>query len=386
MKISEKKQKNILIINCDWRNIFEAGWEEFYKKLERDRLEPDKHNFFFFSWSTASYRKKRDERFETIHIKTRFKFFRPFLDLMSTISVPYMVRISRFHPDIVLVYDFGFIPAAFIVKIFYGAKLILCLTNMPQAYSATRSFGRIKSVYSFFVERAFVKLVDVGYTINQAMKSYIIGIGLPGKKVVVFASDTIKRDMKHINASSKGRIRSRYGISENQKIILSVGRLEMEKGFPRLLDVFSKLDQSYILIILGQGSLRGALEEKARYLGIDKRVIFTGFVDRKNIWDYYRDADVFMLLSNVEALGLVFWEAMYMGVPAIGSTAPGIVESLGRRNERGIVIEPNASFEDILEKIKFCITPSREREAMLINAERFVEREISNTTSISDVI
>ncbi len=378
---------NVLIINCDWRNIFETGFDELYKKLERDQLEPEKNSFFFLSWSNLSYFKRHRERFTSVHIKTRWRFFRPFLDIMSVFMVPYYVFKYKLSPDIIIVYDLGFVISARIVKLLRRSKVVLCLTNMPEIYSKTRRFGRIKSLYSSLIEHAFVRLVDVGYTINQTMKNYMVKtMGISEQKIVIFASNTILRDIKHIKASQKGTIRKKYSIKTDQKIILSIGRLETEKGFPRLLEIFSKLSSSLVLVILGSGSMESELKALTRKLGISKRIIFTGFVDRTGIWDYYQDADLFILLSNAEALGLVFWEAMYMGVPAIGSTAGGIVESLGQNGERGLIVEPNELIDSIKKKIDFALTEGPERDVMLLKAKSYVEHEIANNITINSLV
>ncbi len=384
--IIENKSLNILFISCDWRNIFETDFEEVYKKLERDRLNPNFNKFFFFSWANKGYYKKRDERFSSIHVKTRWHFFRPIFDFMSIFIVPCKVFKYGFKPDIILVYDFGFLPAAKIIKMIFGGKIVLCLTNMPEICSKTRNFGGIKFLYSFIIERLFRGFIDQAYTINETMKKYMEILGIKKEKIIIFASDTIKRDMIHINNSRKGVIRKKYGLSTNQKIIMSVGRLEAEKDFPRLFNIFSKLDKNYFLIILGQGSLRGPLEKLAIDLDIKNRVIFSGFIERNEIWNYYKDADLFMLLSKAEALGLVFWEAMYMGVPVIGSTAVGIMESIVKNGERGFLVEDEEKIDSIIKKIIFCVSDSDEKKKMLDGAKSYVVSQIENHTNINDVL
>lgn len=377
---------NILIINCDWRNIFESNFDELYKKLERDRLNPGSNVFLFVSFGATSYAKKRNEHFSSVHLRTIWKFFKPLIDFTSTYRVPLAVRKAGFVPDVVFVYDLGFVPTAAILRLIYGSRVVLCFTNMPTIYSRTRHFGFIKSVYSFLLERLFVRFVDVGYTINTVMKNYLNRIGLPMEKIFVFASNTIERDLQHVISSKKGSIRKKHGIKDDQKLILSVGRLEAEKGFPRLLDIFSTLPKSCVLVILGSGSMELELKEQTKMLGVADRVIFAGFVDRAGIWDYYQDADLFMLLSNAEALGLVFWEAMYMGVPAIGSTADGIVESLGASGERGLLVEPSESNESIRKKIDFMFGDSAQKQKMLNEARVYVETEMANSTTINDIL
>lgn len=381
-----KKPLNILVINTDWRDIFGTSFQELSDKLERDQLRPDFNHFFFFSWSTVSYFKKRDERFSSVHVKTIWRVFKPFTDLLSIPMVPFMVRKYGFKPDVVFIYDLGFVIPAKILKWLYGSTVVLCMTNMPEVYSRTRRFGGIKALYSALLEHLFAPIVDVGYTINATMKEYFVRVGMPEQKIKIFASDTIFRDRKHIEQAWGGKVREKYGIRDNQKIILSVGRLEAEKDHPRLLEIFSKLDKSFVLIILGRGSLLGELQELARTLGVADRVIFTGFVHREEIWDYYKDADLFILLSDAEALGLVFWEAMYIGVPVIGSQAPGIVETVGTDGDRGRLVEKGESFGSVKQKIYFCLNPSEAQNAMTVRAKEYVIEQLANKLTVNDVV
>lgn len=381
----DKKKLNILIINFDWRNIFENSFQEVYDKMVRDQLGPEINKFFFYSWSNVSYFKKKDQ-YASFHQKIFGKFFKPLFDLISIWTVPYAIKKHGFKPDVVLFYDLGHVLAARAIKRKYGSTIVYCSTNMPKEYSATRRWGYFKSIYSSWLERFILNKIDLAYTINETMKNFLIGLGLPAKKIVIFTSDTIARDKKHIDSSEKGRIKNKLGLGSDKKIILSVGRLEAEKDHPRMLRLFSQLSNDYVLIILGRGSLLAELQKLASELKIADRVFLEGFVHREKIWDYYRDADVFVLLSKVEALGLVFWEAMSLGVPVIGSTAPGIAETLGEKGERGILLPDDANTEDFLKKVDFCVSQSLARTEMINKAKGYVEDRFKNDVNINDAV
>ena len=138
--------------------------------------------------------------------------------------------------------------------------------------------------------------------------------------------------------AEKNVVRNLYNIDNSRKIILSVGRLENEKNYEKLIGVFSKLKNSnLILIIVGSGSLEQELKKLTNNLNISNRVIFAGHVSRQDIWNYYLDADLFILLSKSEGLGLVFHEAMYMNVLVVGSKIEGIIDSIGINEENGFI-------------------------------------------------
>ena len=181
-------------------------------------------------------------------------------------------------------------------------------------------------------------------------------------------------------------MREQYSITPDKKIILSIGRLEAEKDFPRLFHILSHLNEKFILIILGEGSLLSDFRSMVKEMGLEKRVIFAGLVARENLWNYYLDADVFILLSKSEALGLVFWEAMYMGVPCIGSMAPGIAETIGSDGERGFLVKEKEEMVSISEKINQCVTSNEMIAEMKKRARDYVEVQMKNNLSINDLL
>jgi glycosyltransferase involved in cell wall biosynthesis len=376
---------NLLLIHFDWRNIFENDPNELREKLIRDRFVPEKNHIFSFAWSTLSYEKQK-EGMDSIHVKTHWRFFRPFLDVASMIRVPLWVRRRNLSLDAVCVYDFGLLPAAAIVSRITGAKVVMFINNMPTIYSHTRRWGTIKGFYSWCIERLFWRLADRIFTINPAMVTYLKDIGIPEERIRMFAMNTIERDAAFITESKKGVIRKQYGLANDAKIMVTVARLEAEKDHERLLTLFSTLPDTWHLFLLGDGSLKESLMQQAATLGIGSRVHFEGFVKRSMIWNYYQDADVFVLLSKAEALGVVFWEAMYLNVPVIGSMAEGIVESIGMNEERARLLRSDEGAAAFVTAVNECVDESPERAAMLRAAKDYVDEQIAESLTINDVV
>ncbi len=101
--------------------------------------------------------------------------------------------------------------------------------------------------------------------------------------------------------------------------IVSVGRLEFQKGHDLLLRAFaaSPACRDMDLLILGKGSLEQALRAQAAALGVADRVRFVGFVD--NPWAYMSKARLFVLPSRWEGFPNIVCEALAAGVPALVS-------------------------------------------------------------------
>jgi glycosyltransferase involved in cell wall biosynthesis len=108
----------------------------------------------------------------------------------------------------------------------------------------------------------------------------------------------------------------------NIPVILAVGRLEPPKNYPMLLDALALVRERRPcrLVILGEGDLRHALEEKVEQLGLQDSVDLHGFVP--NAMSFMRAADLFVLSSSWEGLGNVLIEAMAVGCPVVSTDAP----------------------------------------------------------------
>jgi colanic acid/amylovoran biosynthesis glycosyltransferase len=135
--------------------------------------------------------------------------------------------------------------------------------------------------------------------------------------------------------------------------LLTVGRLEREKGHSVLLEAIARLRDhgtTVQLDLVGDGTRLEALQRQARALGIEDLVTFSGAVGQDRIKDHYRRADAFCLPSLGEGIPVVLMEALAMGLPAIASNTMGIPELIedgvtgllvpaGRPDELGHAIE-----------------------------------------------
>lgn len=106
-------------------------------------------------------------------------------------------------------------------------------------------------------------------------------------------------------------------------LIVAVGRLVEQKGYPHLLDAMALLGARGAdaeLWILGKGPLEEDLKRRAGELGVGDRVRFLGF--RPNPWAYMARADLFVLSSLWEGFGNVVVEAMAAGAPVVSADCP----------------------------------------------------------------
>jgi glycosyltransferase involved in cell wall biosynthesis len=108
--------------------------------------------------------------------------------------------------------------------------------------------------------------------------------------------------------------------------VLTVARLEEQKGLETLVDALAELPE-FELSIVGTGSRRRVLEARVRALGLEARVKLLGF--RDDVPVLLRTADLYAQPSRWEGFGIAAVEAMASGLPVVCSDVPGLRDVVG---------------------------------------------------------
>jgi len=118
-----------------------------------------------------------------------------------------------------------------------------------------------------------------------------------------------------------------YEVRRVPRALLFAGRLESNKGVMELLRIFETLAResaSLELRIVGDGPLRGAMNESARQKGIADRVSFLGAISQERVRTEMRRADLLIFPTRYENFPLTLLEASAVGLPFVASDIPGI--------------------------------------------------------------
>lgn len=124
------------------------------------------------------------------------------------------------------------------------------------------------------------------------------------------------------------------------KTVLAIGRLEEQKGFDYLIDIWKKIEDSnffddWKLKIVGSGSLEADLHKKCEELGI-RHIEWTGFT--QEIESCYRNASLYALTSRCEGFGLVLVEAKSFGIPIVSFDIKNGPNEIVQHNTNGFLI------------------------------------------------
>ena len=151
------------------------------------------------------------------------------------------------------------------------------------------------------------KRILEGYGIKEDIQVVPNGIEL----------DTFK---KHISPEEKINLKKSLGIDLSHRVLVTVGRLGIEKNVDELLEgirLYLEKSQDITLVIVGDGPHKEALEKRVQELGIEEHIVFTGMIKAQEIYKYYQLGEIFVSASNSETQGLTYIEALANGVPIV---------------------------------------------------------------------
>jgi len=135
--------------------------------------------------------------------------------------------------------------------------------------------------------------------------------------------------------------------------LLTVSRFTKEKNIPFLLDMFVHLNSAYYnLTLIGYGSELNALQYYA-YTKLNlshDNVRFIIKPSKKNLVDYYADADLFIYASQTETQGLTMLEAMAAGTPVVALSGPGQKDFI-KDNVNGFLVHDSEAMINHIKRI-----------------------------------
>ena len=144
---------------------------------------------------------------------------------------------------------------------------------------------------------------------------------------------------KKDNIDPKEDFRKEFGMSEDDILIVSTGRIEIEKGFETLKQIIveNKWYKKIKFVIVGNGSYLNDMKKSIEESTMKENVIFTGF--RTDIDNILEDCDIFVICTWHETLCMSVIEACQHKLPVVASNVGGIPEIIEDK-KNGFLVEP----------------------------------------------
>ncbi|WP_111931113.1 glycosyltransferase family 4 protein [Clostridium tertium] len=150
----------------------------------------------------------------------------------------------------------------------------------------------------------------------------------------------------------KSILRKKYNLSNQDKVILFIGRLDEEKKPLESINIVNSLNENFKLIIVGKGSLKERLMFKINELKLQDRVIYIESIPNKDIWELYHLSDYFINLNRNEIFGMAILEAMYYGCLTIAIEAPG-PNYIIKNGVTGLIVNKESDIRRLLENYDY---------------------------------
>jgi L-malate glycosyltransferase len=260
-----------------------------------------------------------------------------------------------------------------------GVKFLLTL---QEGDSFDYILGKVKLVKKRF------KQIFIQADALQAISNYLLKWGrdmgfkglitevIPnGVDISNFAQSYNEKDIKDTISS--------FNFIDKPIILVTASRLVEKNGIEDVINALPLLPSNVCFVICGDGGLRDDLKNLTVKLEVDKRVLFLGNKNHRELNKIFKASDIFIRPSLSEGLGNSFLEAMSAGLPTIATEVGGIPDFLVDNNTGWFCEVKNPA--SIAEKVKYIIddTDRAEISKVIDNAKEMVTKNYSWETIVN---
>jgi glycosyltransferase involved in cell wall biosynthesis len=236
-------------------------------------------------------------------------------------ALPGLVRyLHENRPAAVLAAKDRAIRVALLARRLSGVGIPLVGRLGTTVSAALQGKSRFRKFSWYAGMRLFYPHVDQLVAVSQGVKDDLLAItGLPPERISVIRNPVITPELKRLAAEE---VTHPWLVKPDLPVIVGMGRLTRQKGFPNLIAAFARLRQRRPcrLLILGEGGDRERLLGLAANLGVSGDVELTGFL--ANPYAVLARASLFVLSSLWEGSPNALTEALALGRPAVATDCP----------------------------------------------------------------
>ncbi|HUU77770.1 MAG TPA: glycosyltransferase family 4 protein [candidate division Zixibacteria bacterium] len=264
--------------------------------------------------------------------------------------------IQKYNIDILHAHDWLVASAAIGMKHLYRKPLIATIHSLERGRrNGLHNDGQrmLDQIENLLIQEAWHNIVCSQYMQSLCHFSF----NFPKDKMTIIPNGVRYNDFSiELSKEEKIKHRLKYA-SEKDHIIGFIGRLVPEKGVNILLGSVKLVLKSVPktkFVIAGEGWHRSELERIAKELGINEKVLFTGYLPEDDFLPYLNVTDILVVPSTYEPFGIVALEGMATKTPIIVSDVGGLSEIIDHKWTGMKVPADNSQFlaESIIELLQ----------------------------------
>lgn len=229
------------------------------------------------------------------------------------------------------------------------------------------------------IERFVIRRCRSVVVLSEFMRRRIMEVhGIPAQQISLIPGAVDPQQF--MPPLSRADVRRALELAGEQTVLFTVRNLVPRMGLENLIDAVAGLRERHpalLVLIGGEGPLRGALEVRIARYGLERQVRLLGFVSEARLQQYYQAADlVVMPTLQLEGFGLVTVEAMACGTAVLSTPVAALPEVVGRLDP--LLVAEGTDGAALAKAIDHILTRFRsepgERSRLSIKGRRLVEQ------------
>ena len=304
-----------------------------------------------------------------LHIAKSSKVF------VSFDTAKFLKQEIRFF-DAVHLHDFRTIQNVFVHHYArkYGVPYVLQgHGSLPRIIAKQRMKWIFDSFFGYNLLRDASKVI----ALNQVEADQCRRMGVPEEKIAIIPNGIDLSE--YANLPPKGSFKKKFGIKEDERIVLYLGRIHKVKGIDILVKAFAnvikKLDDVRLVVVGPDDGYLGELESLIRALKIEDKVLISGALYGRDKFEAYVDADVYVLFSRYETFPNTVLEAYACGKPVIASMVGGL-NDLVVDGVTGFLVKPG-DVKQLARSILSLLDNDCRAEEMGLRGKQFVKENFA---------
>lgn len=295
----------------------------------------------------------------------------PVFDCLALLNLYLIFKKERF--DIVHTHTAKAGALGRIAAYLSGVRRII---HMPHGHNFYGYFNPAVSRLVVSAEKFLSRFTNRFVALSELEKEDLVKFGVSEAARITVVPSGMDLGFKNIDRKNAAEKKAQLGFTGRQKIAGLISRLEPVKGPMYFIEAARKVAgklNDVKFIVVGEGSLHEKLESRVKELGLEDKVVFTGW--RDDVLEIISFLDILVQPSLNEAIGRVLIEAQGLGVPVVATKVGGIPQIV-RDGVTGILVEPEDA-DGLALAVCGLLEDDARRLAMSKQAREWVDEKFS---------